>query len=404
MADAAPPARAPTDARDPTVTTTAISPSRTAWPHSVRLYLASFLVVGGSLSVLGPALTELRERSGSGIGAIGVLFMGQSLGYITGAFLAGRLYDRHDGHRVFALALMVLGAGLAVVPVFDSRTGLFLSFVVIGFGGSVTDLGANTLLMWQLGSGGGRAMNLLHMFFGIGAVIAPLLVYLGFGVATRSGAALCLVLAVWSMRIPSPTRPPSAREEHTDTTVPMLALLGLFFTLYVGTEIGFAGWIKTYGEEIAFSELAATWLVTIFWIGFTLGRAAAAALAHRVAPLAILWVSCSATVVLAVLLLVADGATAIVWGGTAIMGAVLGPQFAAMMNVAEQRIHVTGAATAWFVGGAGLGGLAFPWMVGRWLDSSGATALPWAMIVFGTATLVSFVVAVRALGHHRRSA
>jgi MFS transporter, FHS family, Na+ dependent glucose transporter 1 len=391
----------PLTARSAPVTTTVPSPSRTAWPSPVRLYLASFLVVGGSLSVLGPALTELRERSGSGIGAIGVLFMGQSIGYIVGSVLAGRLYDRHDGHRVFALALLVLAAGLVIVPVFDSRMGLFLSFVVIGFGGSATDLGANTLLMWQLGSGGGRAMNLLHMFFGIGAVIAPLLVYLGFGVATRSGAALCVVLAALAMRIPSPTRPPAAREEHTDTTRPMLALLGLFFTLYVGTEIGFAGWIKTYGEEIEFTELAATWLVTVFWIGFTLGRAAAAAISHRVAPVAMLWVSCSATVVLAVLLLIADGATSIVWVGTAVMGAVLGPQFAAMMNAAEQRIHVSGTATAWFVGGAGLGGLAFPWMIGRWLDSSGATALPWAMIAFGTATLVSFVVAVRALGHHR---
>lgn len=383
--------------------TTATSPpaATTAWPASVRLYLASFLVVGGSLSVLGPALTELRERSGSGIGDIGVLFMGQSLGYVVGSILAGRLYDRHDGHRVFSLALLVLGAGLAVVPAFDTRTGLFVSFVVIGFGGSITDLGANTLLMWQLGPGGGRAMNLLHMFFGVGAVIAPLLVYLGFGVATRSGAALCLVLAVLALRIPAPRPPVAAREEHTDATLPILALLGLFFTLYVGTEIGFAGWIKTYGEQIDFSELAATWLVTVFWIGFTLGRAAAAAIAHRLAPVPMLWVSCVATVVLAVALLVADGATAVVWVGTAVMGAVLGPQFAAMMNVAEERIHVTGAATTWFVGGAGMGGLVFPWLTGQWLDASGASALPWAMIVFGTATLVSFVVVVRSLDRRR---
>lgn len=374
------------------------------WPPAVRLYLASFLVVGGSLSVLGPALTELRDRSGSGIGAIGVLFAGQSLGYIAGSVLGGRLYDRLDGHRVFALALLVLGAGLFVVPWFDTRAGLFACFVVIGFGGSITDLGANTLLMWQLGSGGGRAMNMLHMFFGIGAVIAPLLVYLGFGVATRSGAALCLVLAVWSMRIPSPRRTDAAREEHTDTTLPILALLGLFFTLYVGTEVGFAGWIKTYGEEIDFTELAATWLTTVFWIGFTAGRAAASAISHRATPLVMLWASCAATVVLALVLIAADGATVIVWVGSAAMGIALGPQFAAMMNLAEQRIHVTGAATTWFVGGAGLGGLVFPWAVGRWLDSSGATALPWAMLLFGSLTLGSFVVAARALGAHRRAA
>ena len=47
-----------------------------------------------------------------------------------------------------------------------------------------------------------------------------------------------------------------AREEHTDTTLSILLLLFLFFALYVGLEVGFAGWIKTYGEEIGFTELA----------------------------------------------------------------------------------------------------------------------------------------------------
>ena len=57
-----------------------------SWPQSVRLYLVSFLIVGMSLSVLGPALTELRERSGADLGDIGVLFAGQSAGYIIGSF------------------------------------------------------------------------------------------------------------------------------------------------------------------------------------------------------------------------------------------------------------------------------------------------------------------------------
>ena len=67
-------------------------------------------------------------------------------------------------------------------------------------------------------------------------------------------------------------------------------------------------------------------------------------------------------------LIVGGGATAPVWIGTVIMGAATAPQFPAMMNLAEQRIHVTGAATTWFVGGAGLGGLIFPWLIGQWFD------------------------------------
>lgn len=374
------------------------------WPPSVRLYLVSFLIVGMSLSMLGPALTELREKSDSGIGAIGVLFAGQSLGYIVGSIAGGRLYDRFDGHRVYAIGLAVLGVGLLAVPHLETRPTLFVAFVVMGLGASSVDLGANTLIIWELRSNGRRAMNLMHMCFGIGAVIAPLLVYLGLGITAAAGAAFCAVMAVWALRIPAPRRPAVARAEHTTATLPMLALLGVFFTLYVGTEIGFAGWIKTYGEEIAFSEFAATWLTTIFWLTFTIGRAIASYLAHRVAPLAVLWVTCVATVAAAAVLIVGDGAAGVVWVGTALMGLATGPQFAAMMNLVEQRIDVSGSATTWFVGGAGVGGLVFPWVIGRWLDVSGAAALPWAIFVFGTATLASFVVATRAIGVGRRAA
>src|SRR5215510_14103805 len=134
-----------------------------AWPRSVRLYLVSFLVVGLSMSMLGPALTELRDRSGADIGDIGILFAGQSIGYIVGSFSGGRMYDRFNGHRVFAAALVVLAVGLALVPAFDGLEGLFATFFVIGVGASICDLGGNTLLMWDLEAGSSRAMNALHL-------------------------------------------------------------------------------------------------------------------------------------------------------------------------------------------------------------------------------------------------
>src|SRR5262245_39264670 len=102
-------------------------------PGAVRLYLASFLIVGMALSVLGPALTELRERSDADIGDIGVLFVGMSSGYVVGSFTGGRLFDRFNSHRVFAGSLVFLGLGLALVPAFDNLGALFATFVLIGF-------------------------------------------------------------------------------------------------------------------------------------------------------------------------------------------------------------------------------------------------------------------------------
>ncbi len=71
----------------------------------------------------------------------------------------------------------------------------------------------------------------------------------------------------------------------------------------------------------------------------------------------------------AVILIVGGGNTAPVWIGTAMMGLATAPQFPGMMNLAERRIHISGSATAWFVGGAGAGGLVFPFLIGSWFDA-----------------------------------
>ena len=47
----------------------------------------------------------------------------------------------------------------------------------------------------------------------------------------------------------------------------------MFFLLYVGVELGFAGWIFTYGEEMGIGGARGPALLTaLFWIGFTGGR------------------------------------------------------------------------------------------------------------------------------------
>ncbi|MFZ8997959.1 MAG: MFS transporter [Ilumatobacteraceae bacterium] len=364
----------------------------------VPLYWTSFLIVGLSLSILGPALTELRDRAGVGIGSIGVLFVGQSAGYVVGSFVGGRLYDRYGGHHVYAGSLVVTAVGLASIPLLDSVGGLFASFVLVGVGAAVCDVGANALLLWELGSANVRSMNVLHLCFGLGALSAPLVVHLGLDTAVRGAAVLCVVIAGWAVSIPPPSVRPMTASHHPEQTPRLLGLIAVFFFLYVGLEVGFAGWVHTYAEEIDFSDVGATWLTATFWIGFTAGRLLSSLVGHLVRPKVILTGACASSVAVAVVLVVADGRAAPVWIATALFGLATAPQFPVMFSYLERRIHVTGSATAWFVGGAGVGGLVFPWLIGRWFDASGAVALPWSILVLSVLTVASFAAANRVLG------
>lgn len=377
---------------------TSTSPRVAHGRRTIPLYWASFLIVGLSLSVLGPALSELRSRSGAGIGAIGILFVGQSAGYVVGSFVGGQLYDRFHGHRVFALSFAAMAVGLLSIPLADSLAFLFLAFAVVGIGAATADVGGNTLLLWQLGAASLRSMNVLHLCFGLGALSAPLFVHIGLDLAVRGAAIGGLAIAGWALVVTTPTVRTPTVEQHNDPSPRLLALLATFFFLYVGVELAFAGWIFTYGEEIEFSDLAATWLTATFWIGFTAGRILASVFAHRFRPKVQLIASCSATLAVAVALLIGHGHPPTVWVGTALIGLAAGPQFPVMLSYLERRIHVTGYATSWFVGAAGLGGLAFPWLVGQWFDASGAWALPAATVLLAAAALGSFAASNRVLG------
>ena len=367
------------------------------------LYLTSFLVVGLSVSILGPALSELRDRSGSTLGAIGVLFVTQSFGYIAGSLGGGAALDRMHGHRLFAASLIVMGLALGLVPHVNSLVALAIVFGVLGIGAAAVDLGANTMLIWHRGSEVGRAMNLLHLCFGIGALSSPLLVELGLGIGATGGAIAAFLIAGWALLVPPPHAPVVKRDEQTDTTLGLLALAATFFLLYVGLEVGFGGWIHTYGEEIDFSSAGATWLTALFWISFTLGRLLAAWLAHKVVPKTLLGGACALAVASALVMAIGDGAPIVVWPATALFGLAVAPQFPVMFTYLERHINVTGSATSWFVCGAGVGGLAFPWLIGQWFDRSGAGAMPLATTLLAVATLAWFVMLNRVFVARSRS-
>lgn len=367
------------------------------------LYLTAFLVVGLSISLLGPALSELRERSGTDLGGIGVLFVAQAIGYIVGSLGGGAALDRLHGHRLFAGSLVVMGLALGTVPHVSALVALTIVFGVLGLGAAVVDLGANTMLIWHRGSEVGRAMNLLHLCFGLGALSSPLLMQLGLGVAATVGAIAAFSIAIWALMVPPPVSPVVKRDEHTDATLGLLAMSATFFVLYVGLELGFGGWIHTYGEEIDFSAKGATWLTALFWIAFTTGRLLAAWLAHKVAPRTLMTSACSLALVAASALWIGDGRPEFVWPATALFGLAVAPQFPVMFTYLERRIKVTGSATSWFVCGAGLGGLVFPWLIGQWFGHSGARAMPAAVTLLAGLTLSWFLVVNRTFAARSRS-
>ncbi len=284
------------------------------------------------------------------------------------------------------------------VPIATSLIALWFVMVAIGMASSLSDVTANTLLMWHLGEHVGRAMNLLHFSFGVGALVAPVIVAFGVDVAARLGGVVALVMAVWALGVSSPTAPRVRRDDQSTATRRVLGIAAVFFFVYVGVEIGFAGWIHTYAGEVGFSSRGATLMTTGFWISFTGGRLMSAWVSGRIRPKVVMVASGTATVLAAVILVMSQGGANGMWIGAVMMGLATAPQFPVMIAYLERRIQLSGSDTSWFMTAAGMGGLAFPYFIGQMIDAAGTAIFPWIVLGLAVVAMAAFTRANAVLG------
>ena len=348
--------------------------------------------------MIGPSLSTLRDRTGSSISEIGSLFLALQFGFIIGSVVAGRVLDRFDGHRVYATGFVLVAGALMAVPMATTLTSLWCVMVAIGLASSLSDVTANTLLMWHLGEHVGRAMNLLHFSFGLGALIAPVIVALGVDTAARIGGVIALAMAVWALGVRSPKAPELKRDDQSTATRRVLGIAAAFFFVYVGVEIGFAGWIHTYAGEVGFSARGATLITTGFWISFTGGRLLSAWISGRVRPKVVMAASGITTIVAAVVLVGAQGGSSGLWIGTIMIGLATAPQFPVMIAYLERRIQLSGSDTSWFMTAAGMGGLVFPYFIGQMIDAAGTAIFPWIVLGLAVVAMAAFTRANAVLG------
>jgi MFS family permease len=254
-----------------------------------------YLLLGWT-SVLIPALIiSIEDGFGRGDADIGaVYFVGALLngaGALGGGFIAERLGHRH----VLVIALGALTVGLFVQGTAD-RWLLFIGAVAIGqIGSGAANGGVQAVFMEIFPERRGSALNLLHLFFGAGALLGPVTA----GFATTAGiswralflgsafAGLALVAAVrslpgpqYSTRLDDPLV--SVPTDRPDRLVAPFIWLAVSIACYEAASMGVASWLVRYLSDD--SVRAATTALALFWGGICGIRLAAPVLAPRWSP------------------------------------------------------------------------------------------------------------------------
>jgi fucose permease len=231
------------------------------------------------------------------------------------------------------------------------------------------------------------ALNLLNLFFGLGAVLSPVIASLALRRADTAIPALwagpilfmvALPLLVWLLphghgAAPAHSGVEAPRSVYASALVWVFACL-LF--LYVGAESGMNGWTAVYLTETSSLPLALAALGTSgFWIALTVGRLIGAGVGDKVPPWRFLLVCLLLSAAGGALLVAGRGSLALSVAAILLIGASYGPIFPTIIAIITADFpNAAGKAAALTMLFGGLGGMVIPWLQGVLLEGSGPLA------------------------------
>lgn len=239
--------------------------------------------MGLNVPLIGVTASVLAERFGLPLENAGLFSTVMSLGVAAGAGALSRLYDRWNLRHILPLGPAIGVTGM-IALYFAPSLGLGIAAALLaGFGFGTNLLGPNIAIARLHPEGAGGALNLLNIFYGLGAIIAPqfvtLAAWLGdlrltylFGAASLTLIGLLLAATV-------NLEPP--KTDFTSEAAGRIDLASLVLTLPfiillfcgIGAEIGFNAWVVPQLQLRASASLEiATLGASLFWVGMTAGR------------------------------------------------------------------------------------------------------------------------------------
>ena len=370
-------------------------------PAARTIMLASYggFALAGWTGLFVPSLIRVLQADFVRSDAeFGLLYFVIALLFAVGALSSGLIAGRIGRGPVYASAALLIAAGMALEvvapgwPVFLAGAGL------TGAGCGVTVTVGSSIVMDVAASDSGGKLSLLHLFYSLGALVAPIaigmLVSLGVEwrlVAVASGLAGLALAEPLSRagavrpRLQAPVDAPSVpRAAGTPGGLRLaLAALGLATACYVAAESGVSSWLVRFLADEPLT--AATLALSLFWAGIAAGRVTASRIADRFDPVRFT-VSCAVAGGIAILAAVGLPSGPVRIGLFLAAGFAFGPVYPMIMSVAGSLFPRRTTAVAGIVTSTGVvGSIAYPPLVGL---IAGVAGLGAGML--GCALLIGF--------------
>ncbi|MFZ0759051.1 MAG: MFS transporter [Candidatus Sulfotelmatobacter sp.] len=337
---------------------------------------AGILVFGIVLAILGTVfgLPEMRARLQIDLSQQGNLFLLLYLGIFIASLVVGPLIDHDSNKTNLFVSCALVSAAMVWFAFAHSFASAAMAAVLLGLGGGGLNTCTNVLVSDLYGDERGPMLNLLGIFFGIGALGVPLLAASVEGHFTIPQLFLfCAVLAAtcafgYAMLAFPPAKASQAfslREVVSVAKYEGVLLLGFILFLESGNEACIGGWTSTFVNTIGYSARTATLVLASYWAALMVSRMVAARLLQGIGKSQLVLIIALISL-LGCAVLLATRSLILLFAGTALIGLSYGPIFPTTLAIAGDRYSErAGTVFGLLFSIALIGGMLFPWTVGQ---------------------------------------
>jgi MFS transporter, FHS family, glucose/mannose:H+ symporter len=369
-------------------------------------------VFGIVMAVLGTlfGLPEMRTRLRIDLTQQGNLFLLLYVGILFATLVAGPAIDVIGNKLILVGSATLVAAGMLGFAFAHSYASSAVPALLLGCGGGGLNTSTNSLVSDLYHERRGRMLNVLGIFYGIGALCIPLLaatIAAHFSVRRQlfccAGLAAACALLFLALRFPPAVAAQSFswRDALRVARYPGVLLLGFLLFCESGNEASIAGWTSTYAGEAGFPARTATFILAGYWAALMMGRLTVAQLLKSISKERLVLASGAGALLGAGLLL--WGRSIVMLGlGVLVLGFSYAGVFPTALAIAGDRYRkLSGTVFGLIFGIALLGGMSFPWTVGQF---SQAWGVRYGMIVPLVGAAVICVLAWKILSARRQQA
>ena len=333
-------------------------------------------VFGIVFAILGAVfgLPEMRARLQINLSQQGNLFLLLYLGIFCASLVVGPFIDYAGNKANLLVSSAVVSAAMAWFAMAHSFGSAAGAAALLGLGGGGLNTCTNALVSDLYGEQRGPMLNLLGIFFGVGALCVPLLAASIEGHFSIPQLFLfCAILAAacaagYGLLSFPPAKASGAFSLQAAISVAKyegVLLLAFILFLESGNEACIGGWSSTFVNTIGYSARTATLVLASYWGALMVGRMLAARVLQAIGKVQLVLISALLSL-LGCAALLSTRSLILLSAGTALIGLSYGPIFPTTLAIAGDRYSKRAGTVFGFLFSIALmGGMLFPWTVGE---------------------------------------